>query len=61
MSEELNSYTGTYVMQKIGGKRILVTGRTKYKNFKAVFSIHEVENFLKQKPPCEPKRGCEGE
>jgi len=50
MNAELNSYTGTYVMQKLDGKRIVVTGRTKYKNFKAVFPIHEVEAFLKQNP-----------
>jgi hypothetical protein len=49
MTIELNSYTGAYVMQMVGGK-IIVTGRTKYKNFKAVFPIHEVEAFLKQNP-----------
>lgn len=46
-STELNSYTGAYVMQIVDG-RIVVIGRTKYKNFKALFPLHEVKDFIKR-------------
>jgi hypothetical protein len=44
-SKELNSFTGAYVMI-LQDRRVIVTGREKYKNFKAVFSINEIENFI---------------
>ena len=44
--QELKSYTGTYVMYISDGK-IVVTGREKYKNFKAVFPISEFNDFIK--------------
>jgi hypothetical protein len=44
-SKELKSFTGAYVMI-LQDRRVIVTGREKYKNFKAVFSIQEIEDFL---------------
>lgn len=45
--QELKSYTGTYVMQ-ISDGYVVVTGREKFKNFKAVFPLSEVQNFIKR-------------
>ena len=44
--KELKSYTGAYVMYLEGGN-IVVTGREKFKNFKAVFVMHEAEGFFR--------------
>jgi hypothetical protein len=45
-AKELKSYTGAYVMYLEGGN-IVVTGREKFKNFKAVFVMHEAEGFFR--------------
>lgn len=44
--KELKSYTGAYVMYLEGGN-IVVTGREKFKNFKAVFVMCEAEGFFR--------------
>jgi hypothetical protein len=44
-TKELKSYTGTYVMSVVDGN-IVVTGKEKFKNFKAIFPVYEVEEFL---------------
>ena len=49
----LKSYTGTYIMYVSDGK-IVVTGREKFKNYKAVFPLHEVESFIAQQQRGRP-------
>jgi len=48
---ELKSYTGTYIMYLADGY-LVITGREKFKNFKAVFSLSEVNAYLSHTPPA---------
>jgi len=50
---KLKSYTGAYIMYLSDGK-LIVTGREKYKNFKAVFPLHEVDDYLSTIRPHTP-------
>jgi hypothetical protein len=50
---ELKPYTGTYIMYLSEGK-LIITGREKYKNFKAVFPLHEVDDYLSKSRPHTP-------
>lgn len=53
---EFKSYTGAYIMYLSDGK-LTIPGRKNFKNFKAVFPLHEVDDYLSRSRPHTPAPG----
>lgn len=45
LQPKLNSYTGAYVMYISEGS-VVITGNERFKNFKALFPVSEVRDFI---------------